>query len=137
MGFEVTRKWVRGSVGITQRAPRVVNGWGNGGMISPAPGPETAARIGVIIVNYNAADMLLLSVSSVMAQTLPPDRILVIDNASTDGWVGERSAGYPSVPVDVLDENVGSAAANNIGLAMVDDCDCVAVLTPDAFAGPG
>src|SRR3954447_10698451 len=137
MVFEVTRKWVRGSVGITQRAPRVVNGWGNGGMISPAHDPETATRIGVIIVNYNAADMLLLSVSSVMAQTLPPDRILVIDNASTDDSVAALSARYPSVTVVRLDENVGFAAANNIGIAMLDDCDYVALLNPDAFAGPG
>ncbi len=35
-----------------------------------------------------------------------------------------------------LDENIGFAAANNIGIAMLDDCELVALLNPDATADP-
>ena len=35
-----------------------------------------------------------------------------------------------------LDENIGFAAANNIGIAMLDDCELIALLNPDATADP-
>jgi GT2 family glycosyltransferase len=36
-----------------------------------------------------------------------------------------------------LERNVGFAAANNLGIRLLHDCDLVALLNPDAFADPG
>jgi GT2 family glycosyltransferase len=60
----------------------------------------------------------------------------VIDNASTDESAAAVTATYPGVTLLGLDENVGFAAANNIGIAMLDDCELVALLNPDATADP-
>lgn len=39
----------------------------------------------VVILNYNGADTLRESIQSVLDQTIKPERLVVIDNASTDG----------------------------------------------------
>jgi len=39
----------------------------------------------VVILNWNGKDVLRQAIESVKAQTLQPDKIIVVDNASTDG----------------------------------------------------
>ena len=42
-------------------------------------------RVGVIVVNWNSGDLLLPCVESIVGQTIAPERVLIVDNASTDG----------------------------------------------------
>ena len=90
--------------------------------------------VGVIVVNFNCGDLVLDAVSSLSQQSSPPDRVVVIDNASSDGSAAAIAATYPGVEVVRLERNVGFAAANNIGIDMLDDCELVALLNPDAVA---
>jgi GT2 family glycosyltransferase len=90
-------------------------------------------RVGIVIVNHNAGDYLPLAVECLLAQTTPPHRIVVVDNASTDGSTAQL---HPSVELIVSHENLGFAAANNLGVAHCADCDYVALLNPDAFPKP-
>jgi GT2 family glycosyltransferase len=60
--------------------------------------------------------------------------VVVVDNASRDGSVEACRAAHPWAEFHVLPENVGFARANNLGVAMVADCEWVALLNPDAFA---
>jgi GT2 family glycosyltransferase len=67
---------------------------------------------------------------SVLSQTRRADRIVVVDNASTDGtaeWVESR---YPDVVVIRCSENTGFAAAANLGLREA-DADVVALVNQD------
>ena len=105
-------------------------------MVAPSGAGETAPTVGVIIVNFNAEGFLLDAVGSIAGQSLPPHRIVVLDNASTDRSATAISATFPGVTLLRLDENIGFAAANNIGIAMLDDCEFVALLNPDATADP-
>jgi GT2 family glycosyltransferase len=77
----------------------------------------------------------------VAAQTRRPDRVIVVDNHSTDGTsaVAERVGAAHRLPIAVLPQssNVGFPRANNIGVAALDGCDGVALLNPDAFPEPG
>jgi GT2 family glycosyltransferase len=98
-----------------------------------APAPE---RVGVVIVNYNAAGFLGRALDALGRQTRPPDRLIVVDNASTDGSAEGLERALPAVEVVRLDENVGFAAANNVGVRAASDCDWVALLNPDAFPEP-
>src|SRR5918996_452542 len=98
-----------------------------------APAPE---RVGVVIVNYNAAGFLDRALDALARQTLPPDRVIVVDNASTDGSADGLERALPAVEVVRLDENVGFAAANNLGVRAASNCDWVALLNPDAFPEP-
>ena len=105
-------------------------------MIAPLEAGETASSVGVVIVNFNAEGFLLDAVGSIAAQTRPPERVVVIDNGSSDESEAAITASYPGVTLIRLDENIGFAAANNIGIAMLDDCELVALLNPDATADP-
>lgn len=86
----------------------------------------------VIIVNWNGGSLLEECLLHLTRQTLPPTRILVMDNGSSDGSA-ERAAGIPGVTLRRLGYNAGFAVANNRAL---EECDTewVALLNPDAFA---
>jgi GT2 family glycosyltransferase len=99
-------------------------------MSKPAP------RVGVVIVNYNAGEYVALAVESLLAQTMPPHRIVVVDNASTDGSTAGLAELHPSVDLVVPGRNLGFAAGNNLGVRRCVDCELVALLNPDAFVEP-
>ncbi len=90
-------------------------------------------RVAVVVVNWNAAEHIERTLASLDRQTVRPHRVIVVDNASTDG-----SADLVPDHVELvrLDENIGFAAANNLAVRMADDCDHVALLNPDAFPEP-
>jgi GT2 family glycosyltransferase len=95
------------------------------------------AKIAVIIVTYNSSSMIGRVLDALQAQTLPPDRVLVIDNGSADADETARQvvafAGIEWLP---LHRNTGFAAANNRGIAMCSEADLIALLNPDAFPQP-
>lgn len=97
---------------------------------------NSTPRISVLIVNYNAGDYLERCVASLSGQTLAPARIIVVDNASTDGSLSRIANKFPDVEVVGLAENIGFAAANNLAVKKVDDCEWIAFLNPDAFPEP-
>lgn len=88
----------------------------------------------VIIVNWNGGDLLRRCLRDLLRQTVPPVRILVMDNASSDGSA-ETVADLPGVTVRMLGENLGFAAGNNRAFAEC-DTEFVALLNPDAFPNP-
>jgi glycosyltransferase involved in cell wall biosynthesis len=55
--------------------------------IPPPPPLGRPARVGVLINNYNTGPWLRACVDSVLAQTRPPDEIIVCDDGSTDDSV--------------------------------------------------
>ena len=95
-------------------------------MIATTGPGQNVPAVGVIIVNFNAEGLILDAVGSILAQTLRPHRIVVVDNASTDESAAAVSATYPGVTLIQLDENSGFAAANNVGIAMLGDCEFIA-----------
>lgn len=66
-------------------------------------------RLSAYVPCYNRADTIRAAVESLLAQTVPPGEVLVIDDGSTDGSAG-RLAG---LPVRILrnDTNLGRGAA--------------------------
>ena len=75
------------------------------------------------------------------AQTRRPDRVIVVDNHSTDGTreIVQRVGVAHQLPLTILPQasNGGFARANNVGVAALEDCDWVGLLNPDAFPEPG
>ncbi|MGH3079756.1 MAG: glycosyltransferase family 2 protein [Gaiellaceae bacterium] len=90
-------------------------------------------RVAVAIVNANSGRFLRRSLAALAEQTRAPDRILVVDNGSTDGSADGVEAEFPSVEVIRLDANVGFAAANNLAAREAGDSEWLALLNPDAF----
>jgi GT2 family glycosyltransferase len=92
-------------------------------------------RVAAVIVNWNAAAYLPRALAALHGQRRRPDRIIVIDNASTDGS-RDLVAAFPDVELVALPENVGFAAANNVAASMAADCAWLAFVNPDAFPEP-
>jgi GT2 family glycosyltransferase len=94
-------------------------------------------RIAVIIVTWNAANLIEGVLAAVSLQTRPADRVLIIDNGSSDEDIlAGIVAQYPFCELSRLGKNLGFAAANNIGVIQCDDAEFVALLNPDAFPEP-
>jgi GT2 family glycosyltransferase len=97
--------------------------------------------VGLVIVTYHAAAFIGRALEAVVAQTRPPDDVVIVDNASSDGTlrgIEQATAGWP-IPVRVVPagSNLGFAAANNRGVSLLPHCDLIALLNPDAFPEPG
>jgi GT2 family glycosyltransferase len=91
-----------------------------------------SADVTVVIVTWNAAQVIGRCLDALRLQTVKARQIMVIDNASSDE-TAEVVARYPDVRWCPLKQNVGFARANNLA---VKQCQTpwVALLNPDAFA---
>jgi GT2 family glycosyltransferase len=99
---------------------------------------RTSAPVSVIIVNWNAGDLLERCVSSLLAQTVLPHEIIMFDNASTDGSVKQINDKFPSVRVIESKRNLGFAAANNLAIQEASAItEWLVFLNPDAFPERG
>jgi GT2 family glycosyltransferase len=88
--------------------------------------------VAVAIVNANSGPHLRRALDALRAQSVPPDKTIVVDNASTDGSADNLELDFPSVEVVRLEENVGFAAANNLATRRVSS-KWIALVNPDAF----
>lgn len=101
-----------------------------------------SSAVTVVIVNFNGGDHVVRCLACLAAQTLQAERIVLIDNASTDGSVAACSSYAASEPrlsdrlvVEPLSGNLGFAAGSNRGIALAQTA-LVALLNPDAFPEP-
>jgi glycosyltransferase involved in cell wall biosynthesis len=74
--------------------------------------------VSVVIPARNAEDTLARALDSVLSQTRPPDEIIVVDDASTDGTAGvARRYRAQGVKLVALPTQRGAAGARNAGIA--------------------
>lgn len=92
------------------------------------------SSVSVIIVNWNSGALLRECLRHLRAQTLPPNRVYVVDNASSDGSA-EDLGHWDRLVLIRNDCNLGFAAGNNLALSRC-DTEFVALLNPDAFPEP-
>jgi GT2 family glycosyltransferase len=81
----------------------------------------SAARVSIVVVTYNAQADVLACLASVHEN--PPDRpwdLVVVDNLSEDGTPDAVATRWPDVRLVRLTENIGFAAANNVGIRATD-----------------
>ena len=75
----------------------------------------TTPRISAILPVYNGRRFLRGAVESVLAQTLPPCELILVDDGSTDGSLAEIEGISTPFPLRVLrQENAGQSAARNL-----------------------
>lgn len=90
----------------------------------------------VIVVNWNAGSYLRKCLHAVLNQSIPIEKIIVVDNASTDASLLEAEDVLPHVQLIRLPHNAGFAAGNNIAVKAAEGCEWIAFLNPDAFPEP-
>lgn len=97
-------------------------------------GPQPDGEVTVIVVTWEGKDLALEALASLERQTIR-HRVLVVDNASTDGTREAVAARFPLAKVLRLNANRGFAGGVAAALAEI-DTRFVALLNNDAVADP-
>lgn len=95
---------------------------------------EADPKITVVVVTYRAADFLAATLAGLAAQTVA-HRLLVIDNASTDGTSDVLAAMVPAGSVRRLPANAGFAGGVAAALPLI-STPYLALLNDDAVPDP-
>jgi GT2 family glycosyltransferase len=91
-----------------------------------------------VVLNSNRREDTLCCLASLAESTHQRHKVIVADNASSDGSVEAIRAGFPQVEVISLIENRGYAGNNNVGIAAALErgADWVFVLNEDTVVAP-
>ena len=107
-----------------------------GSALMQTPHQQPLENVSVIVVNYNAGDLLLQCVEAALAQAA---QVVVVDNDSTDGSFLRLAQTYPNeVRLQFIRSggNVGFAAGCNAGVKGA-FCDNLLFLNPDCILSHG
>lgn len=89
----------------------------------------------VYILNWNGRPYLEACLRALEAQTVRPERVVVIDNGSSDDSIAFVRERFPAVEVLANGGNLGFAAGNNAGLRHL-STDAAVLLNPDVVPSP-
>lgn len=78
---------------------------------------KTSQSVSAIIVNHNGGQDVINCLKALLEQTFPLEKVIVVDNASTDNSQSNILRQFPDVDLIQLDQNLGLSKARNIGLS--------------------
>ncbi|MDR4305963.1 glycosyltransferase [Chelatococcus sambhunathii] len=93
------------------------------GTAAPAAEAATRGTVAVIMTTYNSQDVLALAARSVLAQTYPGLKLVIVDDDSSDGTLEiARALAAEDPRVEILPQttNCGTYACKNVALASVE-----------------
>lgn len=97
---------------------------------------SAAPEVTVIIVSYNTRELTLAAVRTLLENSPGlPMRVVIWDNASSDGSAAAVAQAFPQVEVVASPDNIGFAAANN-RIASAATTPYVCLLNPDTETHP-
>lgn len=73
-------------------------------------------KVSVVIPTHNSWQTLQSCISSIQRQTLSPDEIIIIDNASSDGTYEKVKSKFPECKLIKLSKNTGVTGGRNKGI---------------------
>jgi hypothetical protein len=88
--------------------------------------------VSVIVLNYNAGELLLNCIESIKKSAYKNLEIIVVDNISTDKSQKICKEKYPDIKLIQNDENFGYCEGNNIGIREAKG-DYIIILNPDTI----
>ena len=91
--------------------------------------------VSIIILNYNAGDLLLDCVSSIFESNYKNFEIILVDNVSKDQSHKKCKEKFPDINLIENSENLGYCEGNNVGLRKVNG-KFIVVLNPDTIVDP-
>ena len=91
--------------------------------------------VSVIILNYNAGQLLLDCVESVFASTYENFEVIVVDNVSTDNSHNMCKKNFENIKLIENKENLGYCEGNNVGIRSSKG-EYVVILNPDTLVEP-
>jgi len=97
-------------------------------------------KVAVVIPSYNHADYIGSALESVVAQSLAPERIVVVDDGSSDGSlevIRAFGAAHPQTQLVLIPQaNAGAHNALNRAIAEAGAVDYIAILNSDDLYEP-
>ena len=90
----------------------------------------------MVVPNWNGRDLLGRCLSALLS-ALPGERIIVVDDASTDGSVDFVRSRFPDVEIVARTYNGGFPAAANDGIRAAGSCELILLLNNDVEPAPG
>lgn len=96
-------------------------------------------RVCIIVLNWNGWRDTLACVASLLRLEYSDCNVLVVDNGSTDGSVGEIRAAMPTLEILETGANLGFGGGCNAGIRLALDrgADYVWLVNSDAIVAPG
>ena len=93
-----------------------------------------STSLAVVVVNWNGRHLLDACLGSVFEQRPAPDRVIVVDNGSSDGSLAHVRANWPQVAALDAGSNLGFSGGNNLGIrdALQAGAEYVLLLNNDA-----
>lgn len=100
-------------------------------------GTGATERVIAVVVTYERRALLSEALTAVLTQTRPPDAVVVVDNASTDGTAAFVRDRYLEVDLRELPTNLGGAGGFTAGMmrALELDADLIWLLDDDTVPG--
>ncbi|MBL8120139.1 MAG: glycosyltransferase family 2 protein [Anaerolineae bacterium] len=95
-------------------------------------------NVSIIVLNYNGREDTLACLRSLQHVTYPNLRVVMVDNASTDGTVEAVRAAHPEVTILETGANLGFTGGNNAAIkeAIQQGADYVMLLNNDTIVAP-
>jgi GT2 family glycosyltransferase len=92
----------------------------------------------IVVLNTNRREDTCALLASLEKNTYQNHRVIVLDNASTDGSVTAIHSAFPTVQIIALEKNLGYAGNNNFGIkaALAQGAEWVFVLNEDTILAP-
>ncbi len=97
---------------------------------------STAAKISIIILNWNGKQDTLACLESLQKLTYPNYEVIIVDNGSTDDSVSAIRSQFPQHRLIETGSNLGFAEGNNVGIREALASDCIFLLNNDTVVAP-
>ena len=92
-------------------------------------------KISIVILNYNAGELLEKCISSVMKSNYKKIELILVDNDSKDDSHKKCKERFPEIKLIENKENLGYCEGNNVGLKQISGEYCI-ILNPDTEVEP-
>jgi len=96
---------------------------------------EQNPSISIIILNYNAGDLLIDCVDSILKSNYKNFEIILVDNISKDGSHDKCKEKFPEIKLIKNSENLGYCEGNNVGIRIAKG-EYIVILNPDTIVHP-
>lgn len=96
---------------------------------------EQQPLVSIIVLNFNAGDLLITCVESLLDTNYNNYEIIIVDNASTDGSHKKCKERFDKIRLIENNENLGYCEGNNVGIRMAKG-EFVVILNPDTIVDP-
>ena len=96
---------------------------------------NNSPKVSIIILNYNAGNLLFDCVESILNTNYSNYEIILVDNASKDESHIQCKQKFPMINLISNSENLGYCEGNNVGIRSANG-DFIIILNPDTIVDP-